>query len=90
MNEIQLLRYQLIAAIMDTSDLNKLRSLYQKAQPLRPTPDPTIPVMEVKSGVTLEEIKSGQKIKEIDYKNYRKRIEAEDWDQSLGELLKSL
>lgn len=91
MNEVQLLRYQLIDAIMHISDLSQLRSLYEKTQPLSQSfSDSDIPTMEVKSNVSLEEIKAGQTIKEIDYEDYRERIEAENWEQSLPELLESL
>ena len=46
--------------------------------------------MELKSGVTLEEIEAEQTIQKIDYITFRQRINEEEWEQSLSELLKTL
>lgn len=90
MSEIQLLRYQLIAAIMDISDTNRLRFLYQKAQPPKPQPLLNIPIMEVKSGVSLDEIRNSQIVKRIDFEEHMKRVAEVEWEQPLIETLKSL
>ncbi|MEM9887213.1 MAG: hypothetical protein AAF849_15070 [Bacteroidota bacterium] len=91
MNEIQVLRYQLIAAIMDISDLGRLRSLYREAQPVPSVlPDPNIPVMEVKSGVSLEEIKAEQTVRHSSFEDHMQLAEEVEWDEPLTETLKLL
>ncbi|MEN0003388.1 MAG: hypothetical protein AAF798_04570 [Bacteroidota bacterium] len=90
MNELQSLRYQLIARIMDISDLGKLRLLYQEAQPVPLPPDPSIPTMEVKSGVSLEEIKLGQTVRHVSFEDHMKAVEDVEWEEPLVEILKLL
>ncbi|MEM6317483.1 MAG: hypothetical protein AAF960_07420, partial [Bacteroidota bacterium] len=89
-NELQSLRYKLIDLIMGISDIRRLRSLYREVQPLPSSPEPNIPVTEIRMGVTLEDIKAGQTVKEMNFEEFRKKIEEVEWEESLEELLDSL
>ena len=87
MSELQFLRYSLIEFIVQTTDVEKLRFLYREAEQQNSLPALNIPVAEIKSGVSLEEIMAEQTVQKIDAVEFRKRINEEEWDQSLEELL---
>ena len=89
MSELQFLRYSLIEFIVQTTDVEKLRFLYREAEQQNSLPALNIPVAEIKSGVSLEEIMAEQTVQKIDAVEFRKRINEEEWDQSLEELLAS-
>lgn len=93
LTELQRLRYELIDALMQTEDvmrLRKIREMFKSSVVERPAAPPDIPVVDIKSGLTLEDIEAEQEITPIDVTEFRKNIEAEDWDMSLEELLETL
>lgn len=88
-NEVDVLRLQLMKAIMAAEDVAQLRAWCQAILP-EATEAEDIPVAEVRSGVTLEEIESEQEIVRFDREEFYSQIEAESWDMSLDELLETL
>lgn len=101
--DIRNIRYNLIDAIMQTTDFEKLAAMYaiatnEKTAPKAVEPIETvvekpvkkIPVVEIKKGVTLEEIKASQNTAPKDYDKIVKMFAEEEWEQSLEELLESV
>jgi hypothetical protein len=98
--DIKNVRYNLIDAIMQSTDFEKLVTMYdiitgdkvttkevEKIETVVEKPVKKIPVAEIKKGVTLEEIKASQEISNLTYEAFSKMVAEEKWEQSIEELL---
>lgn len=101
--DIKIIRHNLIDAIMQTTDFEKLAAMYdmisggkaatkevETIETVVEKPVKKIPVAEIKRGVTLEEIKASQKTSNMTYEEFSKMVAEEEWEQSLEELLESI
>jgi hypothetical protein len=104
--DIILMRHNLINAIMQTTDFERLALMYDMVTNGKKEPQTIeqienvetvvektrteIPLAEIKKGVTLEEIQASQKRSKMTYEEFSKLVAEEEWEQSLEELLASL
>lgn len=92
MSELQQLREQVINHAKYSTSVEELRSMLRHVQKnrIKRRPAPEIPIMELKSGITLEEIEAQQTVTRPNFEEHMKAVGQEKWETSIVETLKSL
>lgn len=95
MNEAKQIRSDIVEMLFKIDDIDTLESIKHQLEVVhiakeQPTPLFMKAVKPIRQNVSLQEIMAEQNYKPITYKEFRKKVDEIEWEESLEELLNAL